>query len=113
MDLPNDADTKNEVDSIERHAVSMRVYASAMEQLVQHTLLNSGGYNSTLIYSKDVYTIVDLVTGMAATERGIDLTIALRLLLAAAWRFAVASVKGAEQLYNPKSETGPDDPVEV
>ena len=66
------------------------------------------------LYSDDVDAVVDFINTRCIKDSGkTDILAAMRLSLAAAYRFTHASVDALERTWNPKSGTDPDDPMIV
>lgn len=94
--------------------------AGILYQSITGSLVLANGFSNDVIYSKKVDTIIAAVQQICdklPTETPdvvlVDSFDAVRLLLAAAWRFNVALQEGLNRTYNPKSEKSAEDPIDI
>lgn len=94
--------------------------AGLLYQSITGSLVLANGFDNQTIYSKEVDNIIAVVQQLydkhSVAESDVvlvDSFTAIRVLLAAAWRFNVALQEGLNRTYNPKSEKSTEDPIDI
>ena len=92
----------------------LSIGTKTLEALVYNVAMKTGACEHDVVHSDKVNILIDVARDLCSRGGNkTDIAEAIRLLLAATWRFSAAAVKGVDRITNPASNEGPDDPLDV